>query len=122
MDSINGSNATDGDHEARAARLFSRYSTVKIDRFKKWLGTPHGAKVYELFTGFARQWSEAGHSKCGSALIGNRIRWEMNIGEFNGYKIPNDFLPMLARQLVVDDPAFHGMFSFHGVNAESPAT
>jgi hypothetical protein len=91
-----------------------------MDKFKKWLRTPHGAKVYQLFSGFARQWYEAGHSKCGASLIGNRLRWEMHIGEFNGYKIPNDYLPMLARQLVVDAPEFDGMFSFHGVTA--PAT
>lgn len=105
----------DPTHEARHARLFQRYGKAKMDRFDKWLTTPHGAKVYELFGGFARQWYEAGHAKCGSALIGNRLRWEMSVGEYNGYKIPNDFLPMLARKLVVDAPEFDGMFSFHGV-------
>jgi hypothetical protein len=41
---------------------------------------------------------DAGHDRCGANLNGNRIRWEMSVGEYVGYKVSNDFLPMLARQ------------------------
>lgn len=104
----------DGGH----AQLFARYSGGKMDRFTKWLNSPHGNEVYELFAKFAREWLKGGHEKCGASLLGNRIRWEMAIdADFAGRKVPNDYLPMLARQLVVDDSAFTDFFNFHGTNA-----
>jgi hypothetical protein len=103
---------------AREAALFSRYSSMKVDQFRAWLAKPPGQRVYQLFSGFARQWWEAGHTKCGASLIGNRIRWEMQVEGFDGYKVPNNYLPMLARQLTVDQPELDGLFNFHGVGQE----
>ena len=77
--------------------IFSRYTQEKYDRFQKWLTTKHGQTVYALFRKFSEMYSNAGHDRCGANLIGNRIRWEMSVGEYVGYKVSNDFLPMLAR-------------------------
>lgn len=100
---------------ALRARLFSRYSEGKLNKFDQWLESKHGRKVYQLFAGFARQYRDAGHEKCGASLLGNRIRWEMSVEEYNDRKVPNNFLPMLARQLACDDGSFAGFFNFHGV-------
>ena len=98
--------------------LFNRYPKEKMDRFQDWLQTRHGVRVYYLFTGFACQWRDNGQSKCGANLIGNRIRWEMQVDGGREYKVPNDYLPMMARQLVVDDATFTGFFNFHRADVE----
>ncbi len=93
--------------------IFSRYTKEKYDRFQKWLTTKHGQTVYTLFRKFSEMYRDAGHDRCGANLIGNRIRWEMSVGEYVGYKVSNDFLPMLARQMVIEQPAYATFFTFH---------
>jgi len=94
--------------------LFSRYNQRKIMKFNNWINTPHGREVYGLFKRFAAMWKQAGHAKCSASLITNRLRWECAIrASYQGYKITNDYSPMLARQLVQDDPSYTGFFSFH---------
>src|SRR3954447_16860208 len=91
--------------------IFSRYTKEKYDRFQKWLNTKHGQTVYALFRKFSETYRDAGHDRCGANLVGNRIRWEMSVGEYVGYKVSNDFLPMLARQMVIDQPAYADFFT-----------
>jgi hypothetical protein len=92
---------------------FNRYTEEKYLRFKKWLDTSHGQTIYRMFCNFAESYRSSGHERCGANLIGNRIRWEMGVGDYTGFKICNDFLPMLARQLVSEQPAFRDFFNFH---------
>jgi hypothetical protein len=111
MDTLNNSNKPD---------LFSRYTPQKRQKFQRWLLTPHGREVYGLFRTFAQKWRAAGHDRCGSDLIINRLRWEVGLkAKYQGYKISNDYSPMLARQLVHDDPSFDGFFVFHDCPAPS---
>jgi hypothetical protein len=93
--------------------IFARYTQAKYDRFIKWLNTKHGQTVYALFRQFSEMYRNAGHARCGANLVGNRIRWEMSVGEYVGYKVSNDFLPMLARQMVIDQPDYADFFTFH---------
>lgn len=93
--------------------IFARYTKAKYDRFQKWINTKHGQTVYALFRKFSEMYRNAGHDRCGANLIGNRIRWEMSVGEYVGYKVSNDFLPMLARQMVIDQPDYGDFFTFH---------
>ncbi len=93
--------------------IFSRYTNEKYDRFQKWINTKHGQTVYALFRQFSEMYRKAGHDRCGANLIGNRIRWEMSVGEYVGYKVSNDFLPMMARQMVIDYPEYANFFNFH---------
>jgi hypothetical protein len=93
--------------------IFSRYTQEKYNRFQKWLTTKHGQTIYALFQKFSQMYRNAGHDRCGANLIGNRIRWEMSVGEYVGYKVSNDFLPMLARQMVIDLPDYATFFTFH---------
>jgi hypothetical protein len=75
--------------------IFSRYTQEKYNRFQTWLSTKHGTTVYALFRQFSEMSRNAGHARCGANLVGNRIRWEMSVGKCIGYKVSNDFLPML---------------------------
>ena len=93
--------------------IFSRYTNEKYTRFQTWLNTRHGQTVYALFRKFSERYRKAGHARCGANLIGNRIRWEMSVGEYVGFKVSNDFLPMLARQMVIDQPDYGEFFTFH---------
>lgn len=95
--------------------LFARYPDPKLRKFTSWMSTPHGKQVYGLFCTFARKWRDAGNDRCSAQLIVNRLRWEVGIvGKYNGYRITNDFAPMMARQLALEDTTFAGFFSFHG--------
>jgi hypothetical protein len=93
--------------------IFSRYTPEKYSRFQKWLNTKHGQTVYTLFRKFAEMYRNAGHARCGANLIGNRVRWETSVGEFVGYKVSNDHLPLMARQMIVDQPEYDGFFTLH---------
>lgn len=93
--------------------IFSRYTQEKYNRFQTWLNTRHGQTVYVLFRKFSEMYRDAGHDRCGANLIGNRIRWEMSVEEYVGYKVSNDFLPMLARQMVIEQPTYATFFTFH---------
>ena len=94
--------------------LFSRYNQGKIMKFVNWLNTPPGREVYTLFRTFAAAWRQAGHERCSASLITNRLRWECaTTAQYQGYKITNDYSPMMSRQLVQDDPTYGDFFSFH---------
>ena len=93
---------------------FGRYTQAKYVKFRKWLATTHGQAIYGMFEKFSTDYRTAGHYKTGANLIGNRVRWETaTITNFIGYKVSNDWLPMMARQLVEDDASFDGFFNFH---------
>jgi hypothetical protein len=77
----------------------------------EWLNTKHGTTVHALFRQFREMYRNAGHARCGANLVGNRIRSELSVGEYVGYKISNDFLPMLARQRVIDRPDYADFFT-----------
>jgi hypothetical protein len=101
---------------------FGRYSEAKYNRFKKWMDTPHGQNVYRMFRKFSHDYRNAGHEHGGANCVGNRVRWEVSVGEYKGFKISNDFLPMLGRQLVIDDTSFEGFFRFHADKENNPGT
>ena len=86
--------------------LFARYTVQKLNKFDRWISK--NPLIYRLFVRFAEQYRSTGSDRCSAALIGNRIRWEVAVktsGE-DGFKISNDYFPLLARKLAVDDPSF----------------
>lgn len=94
-------------------RVFSRYTQEKYNAFKTWLATKHGQTIYTLFRQFSETYRNAGHARCGASLIGNRIRWEISVGEYLGFKVSNDFLPMLASQIVLDRRDYGDFSTLH---------
>ena len=90
---------------------FSRYEGKKMAKYNQWLATPHGREVYGLFKSFAGKWREAGNEKCSASLIVNRLRWETGIkSRYYGFRVSNDHAPMLARQLMQDEPDYKDFF------------
>ena len=73
-----------------------------------------------LFAQFAGQWRQTGRDKCAASLIVNRLRWEYGLkSKWEEFKISNNHIPMLARQLVDDDSSFRHFFNFHGDKVEA---
>jgi hypothetical protein len=91
--------------------LFDRYDGKKIAKYSHFRET--NSHVYEAFVSLAKRYRDAGRTLCSAVLLGNVLRWHSDIGELEGnYKIQNDWLPMMARELVVTDPSFTGFFAF----------
>ena len=107
----NTSNTSNASSTNNINPLFIRYPLEKYDKFQLWLKSKHGSRVYALFVKFAKTWRDAGNDKCGASLIGNRIRWEMAVGAYQGFKVQNDWLPMMARQLIQDNPTYRTFFN-----------
>ena len=91
--------------------LFARYSPLKIAKYQRFRqDNPH---VYDAFVCLARRYREAGRTACSAVLLGNVIRWHTDIAELEGdFKLCNDWLPMMARELVVADSSFKDFFAF----------
>lgn len=90
--------------------------------FTRWLNTEHGKKVYRMFCRLARERRDAGKLRCGAAAIVNRLRWDLEVdSKWCGFKVDNNYAPMMARQLVIDDPSFAGFFTFHSDATKSVA-
>ena len=67
--------------------------------------------VYKLFKKFTFQMIEAGHTKIGSKMIIERIRWESKIKtEGDVYKVNNNFTAYYARLFIRDFPQYQGLF------------
>ena len=82
--------------------LFARYSPLKIAKYQRFREC--NPQVYAAFVWLARRYREAGRTACSAVLLGNVIRWHTDIGEMEGdFKNCNDWLPMMARELVVTD-------------------
>lgn len=94
--------------------IFSRYTNEKYSKFQTWLRTKHGQAIYGMFKNFSTIYKTAGHEKTGANLIGQRVRWETQTNtEYIGFKVSNDWFPMMARQLVEEDATFKDFFNFH---------
>ena len=95
-------------------RMFAQYSPEKMTRFQQWLS--RNSAIYEMFKRFALEYRGKGYTRCSAALLAQRVRWECQIEYVGtgGYKIMNDYIPMMARQLAVDDPSYAEFFSYRG--------
>lgn len=90
--------------------LFARYSPVKIAQYQQFRKA--SPQVFDAFVTLAKQYRDAGRTKCSAALIGNVIRWHTAIGEIKGdYRISNNWLPFMARELIVQDSSFTNFFT-----------
>jgi hypothetical protein len=102
---------------------FKGYNGDKMRKYNAWLATPHGREVYTLFKNFAAKWREAGNEKCSASLIVNRLRWETGIkGRYYGFRVSNDHAPLLARQLMQDEPEYRDFFDMKKRHERKTAT
>jgi hypothetical protein len=103
------------DNDDRARRLFSRYSTDKLAKFKAWhLENPH---VYSKFKELAYEMKKTGRSRYSAETIINVLRWHTDLTTTGSeFKISNDYRSMYARLLAYQDPDFERFFSFKGLD------
>jgi hypothetical protein len=76
-------------------------------------------RVYMLFSIFALQLLQRGHTKIGAKMIMERVRWECFTGskDMHGYKINNDFIAHYARLFVDEFPQHKECFEFRILKA-----
>lgn len=80
------------------------------EQFEEWLKL--NPDFYPLFDKFTRQLILSGVKKSSAWLVCNRIRWESMIQTVgNEYKISNDFIALLARKFLSENPEHPKFFT-----------
>lgn len=80
------------------------------EEFENWLDL--NPDFYPLFAKFTYELIGSGVKKSSAWLVCNRIRWESMIKTVgNEYKISNDFIALLARKFLSENPAHAGFFT-----------
>jgi hypothetical protein len=72
-------------------------------------------QVYLLFERFAMQLINSGHTKLGSKMIMERIRWEISTGgakDSDGFKINNNYTAYYSREFIKNHPEYMEYFEF----------
>ena len=78
-------------------------------RYRNWIqATP---MAFTLFEKLSNQIRAAGKTKYSAWTIVNIIRWESDLAQSEEYKISNDYIGLLARDLIKKDPSFDGFFN-----------
>lgn len=91
-------------------------------RYREWLATPAGQKVFALFERFALQMLDHGR-RFGIALIAERVRWEIRTTwavDESGWKINNSWRAYLSRSLIERYPGLAALIEtrrVHGAHA-----
>lgn len=89
--------------EDRAAHTFEhRFATFDADN----------PNIYRLLVRFARQLRDRGYSRCGIALLWERMRWEMMLSTSDpaGFKLNNDYKADYARMMMRNEPDLREFF------------
>lgn len=80
------------------------------EQFDEWLKL--NPDFYPLFEKFTFQLIKSGVTKSSAWLVCNRIRWESMIQTIgNDYKISNDFIALLSRKFLNENPAYPKFFT-----------
>ena len=86
-------------------------------RFEKF--DKKNPKVYELFKKFSLKLASRGHTRVGSKLIIERIRWEAMTSTVSEdeFKINNNYTSRYARKFVKDFPQHWNLFELRGLKS-----
>lgn len=80
------------------------------EQFEEWIEV--NPDFFPLFDKFTRQLIKSGVTKSSAWLVCNRIRWEsMIVTVGNDYKISNDFIALLARKWLKENPEYPKFFT-----------
>ncbi len=84
------------------------------DAFYEWL--ENHRQVYAEFKRFAYALKSAGREKIGAKMIAERIRWESAIRKREGdeYRVNNNYVSFMAKELAREDESFAELFEFRG--------
>lgn len=75
------------------------------DKYKEW--RKGNERVYRLFERFMAEALSSGNRRTSIWLVGNRVRWNMNIEQSeyqDEYKVNNNYLAYIVRYLIEDHP------------------
>jgi hypothetical protein len=76
-------------------------------------------EVYKLFSRFAYEAINKGHTRLSAEMIINRIRWETSVVTTDkDYKINNDYKPFYSRMFMVQNPKYNLFFHKRGSSAD----
>ncbi|AXF53014.1 MAG: hypothetical protein [Caudoviricetes sp.] len=80
------------------------------EQFEEWLEL--NPDFYPLFEKFTNELIDSGVKKSSAWLVCNRIRWESMIQTIgNDYKISNDFIALLSRKFLAENPQHPKFFT-----------
>lgn len=83
--------------------------TQLVARYRNWLqATP---QAFVLFEKLSNQIKAAGKTKYSAWTIIGIMRWESDLSQTEEYKISNDYIGLLARDLIAKDKSFEGFFN-----------
>ncbi len=83
--------------------------TELLRKYRNWLqGTP---QAFILFEKLANEVRSAGHDKYSAWTIVQVMRWHSDLKRTEAFKISNDYIACLARDLVKKDPSFETFFN-----------
>jgi hypothetical protein len=97
--------------------VFAEYPSKVVDRFTRWHS--QNPNIFERFKELARKIRSTGKKKYGARCIVEKIRYDLDertVGE-DVFEINSDYVPMLARLLIDEDPTFETFFSLRVVRS-----
>lgn len=84
-------------------------NTELYRQYRRWLnGNP---QVFILFEKLANQIRDAGHEKYSAWTLVQIMRWHSDLERTDQYKISNNYIACLARDLIDKDASFEGFFT-----------
>ncbi len=82
--------------------------TPLLKKYRNWIhGNP---QAFVLFEKMANQIKDAGFNRYSAWTLVNAIRWHTDLAQTEKYKISNDYIACLARDLIEKDNTFEGFF------------
>ena len=82
--------------------------TELVKRYRNWLSG--NTQAFPLFEKLANDIRNAGHTRYSAWSIAAVMRWHSDLEQTESFKINNDYIALLVRDLVEIDPSFKGFF------------
>lgn len=87
------------------ARREAPHKNDRERRYREWLASDAGRKVFPLFERFALQMLDR-RRRFGFRLIAERVRWEVKTTwEYEDFKLNDHYTPFIARDMIAKYPA-----------------
>lgn len=84
------------------------YKTQLREHYENWLQAR--PEVFILFEKLANEARDAGFKKYSAWTLAQVIRWHFDIEQHGDFKLNNNYIALLARDLIEKDPSFVDFF------------
>ena len=84
--------------------------TELVKRYRNWLSG--NTQAFPLFEKLANDIRNAGHTRYSAWALVQVMRFHSDLEQTESFKINNNYVALLARDLVEIDPSFEGFFVF----------